>query len=465
MHESETKLVAPQDIKIIPTGSSPASTSEDVKSIKPQPSDAVQPFSLDEAMPLDPRSFPNPPRNGNSQIAATIPNIQHLLASYRINVQYNTIKKKLSIKVPGQSGAPDNADNVAMAYIISLANLNGLPIGQIPSFVESIGDRNQYNPVAAWITCKSWDGIDRLPAFFETLVEHDGYPAELKQKLMYRWMLSAVAAALLAIGFMNRGVLTLQGAQGIGKTKFVYSLVPDAVLREAVVKLDHHLDTASKDSLITAVSHWIVEIGELDSSFKKDIARLKGFLTSDRDKVRRPYARTDSEYPRRTVFIATVNDHDFLPDSTGNSRWWTIPVIKVNYEHGIDMQQLFSQLAIDFGKGEQWWLTQDEESLLEEFNKSHRTVSAIRERVLDAVELDRVNDTNLPAMTATELLRGIGIKHPTNPQSKECATVLREFFGESKRIHGLNKWRVSLKRQEFNSSLDPVITEDDDARF
>jgi hypothetical protein len=31
--------------------------------------------------------------------------------------------------------------------------------------------------------------------------------------------------------------------------------------------------------MTTAITHWIVELGELDSSFKKEIARLKAFLT------------------------------------------------------------------------------------------------------------------------------------------------------------------------------------------
>lgn len=460
MHESETKLVAPQDTKIIPADSSPVSTSENVTSIKPQPSDAVRPFFLDDAERLEVLSFPNQSRSGNSQVLATTPNVIHMLGAYGIVPRYNVIKKKLFITVPGYSGTPDNAANVAMTQILTLATLNGMPTGQIPSIVEAIGDRDPINPVADWIKSKPWDRSDRLPAFYDTLFAREGYPIELKQKLIYRWLLSAVAAALKPSGFMNRGVLTLQGPQGIGKTKFVYSLVPDTILREAVIKLDHHLDAASKDSLITAVSHWIVEIGELDSSFKKDIARLKGFLTSDRDKVRRPYGRADSEYPRRTIFIATVNEHDFLPDPTGNSRWWTIPVIKVNYEHHIDMQQLFAQVAVDFGQGEQWWLKSDEEEMLEDSNKGHRTISAIRERVISAVDLERRNPEGLPAMTATELLREIGIRHPTNTQSKECAVVLREFFGESKRIHGLNKWRVSLKQESLSTRAD-----EDDAKF
>jgi predicted P-loop ATPase len=418
--------------------------------------------SLDNAQRLDPKSFPTQPSFGSNQILATIANIRHLLDAYGIAVRYNTIRKKLSITLPGYSGTPDNADNVALTQIFSLATLNAVATSQLSSYIEVLGDRNQYNPIADWITSTPWDGVDRLQEIYNTLIEREDYPKELKNKLVYRWLLSAVAAALKPNGFKARGVLTLQGPQSIGKTSWINSLVPDPILRENTVKLDHHLDAGNKDSLITAISHWIVEIGELDSSFKKDIARLKGFLTSDRDKVRRPYGKANSEYPRRTVFCATVNDQNFLVDSTGNSRWWTIPVIKVNYEHGINMQQLFAQLAIDFERGAQWWLTGEEEKLLEIQNAGHRAISVIRDRVLDAVDLSKSKETNLPAMTPTQLLREIGISNPSNQQSKECATVLRELFGESRRIQGQNKWRVPIKNLHRSLFPAPVSPPEED---
>jgi putative DNA primase/helicase len=239
-------------------------------------------------------------------------------------------------------------------------------------------------------------------------------------------------------------------------------LIPNEVLRESVLKLDHHLDASNKDSIITAVCHWIVEIGELDSSFKKDIARLKGFLTADRDKVRRPYGKSDSEYPRRTVFCATVNDDYFLVDSTGNSRWWTIPVVAVNYNHRIDMQQVFAQFATYYEAGMTWWLTPEEEAQLELQNKKHRAISVIRERILDALNLDRINESGLSAMTATQVLQSLEIKSPTNAQSKEAASVLRELLGDSKRIQGINKWRIPFKKVEWESANAPLVSDDGD---
>jgi putative DNA primase/helicase len=398
-------------------------------------------FHLDGAQPLDVMSFPNSPRKESSPPAATIPNVAHLLDKYNIQVRYDVIKKKILITLPGHIGTVDNHDNVAMAHIISLASLNGIPIGQVPSFVETVADRNMYNPVANWITSKAWDGKDRLLEIYATVTEQQDYPVHLKEILMYKWLLSAVAAVLKRSGFKARGVLTFQGAQGVGKTSWLRSLVPDELLCEMTVKIDHHLDVSNKDTILGAVTHWLVEIGELDSSFRKDVARLKGFLTSDYDKIRRPYARTESEYQRRTVFFASVNQPDFLVDMTGNSRWWTIPVIEINYKHSIDMQQLFAQLVEDYHQGKQWWLDQHEEALLDSCNREHLTVSAIREGLMELVDLQLVGKEGHPAMSPKEVLERIGYIKPTNVQCKECALILRELFGAHKRINGINKWR------------------------
>lgn len=408
-------------------------------------------FGIDDLLPLDPASFPNLTSKG--KVMATIANVKCLLSSYGITVRYDIIMKKLVIVVPGYSGAPDNADNIALSYINSLASLNGMSTGQVPNYICVIGDRNLVNPVADWITSKPWDGVDRFHQLSDTLVHKEDFPVQFKETLIRKWLISAVAAALKPSGFRNRGVLTLQGTQSLGKSTWISSLIPDLILREKVLKIDHHIDAKNKDTFITAVSHWIVELGELDNTLKNDIAKLKGFLTSDRDKIRHPYGRANSIYPRRTVFAATVNDANFLVDKTGNSRWWTIPVVSVNYNHDIDMQQLFAQMAVEFNADKPWWLTPEEEVILESHNKKYLVSSVIRDRVLDELDLARIDEPNLPAMKPTQLLMHIGIKNPTNPQCKECAAVLREFLGESKEINGFQKWRIPLAKPTYTKPV------------
>ena len=187
---------------------------------------------------------------------------------------------------------------------------------------------------------------------------------------------------------------------------------------------------------------------DLDSSFRKDFARLKGFLTSDSDKVRRPYAPAESEYPRRTVFAATVKDENFLVDHTGNTRWWTLPLTAINYEHGIDMQQVFAQLALDLEKGAQWWLTKEEEKQLEDCNSEHRSNSVLRDKLMGVLDLERVGDAGCEYMSTTDLFEKLGVLSPKNGDAKEMTGILRELLGPSKKVKGAQKWRIPFREPE-----------------
>jgi predicted P-loop ATPase len=361
--------------------------------------------------------------------------------------RYNVISKGMQVNIPGMSGCPDNADNSAITYAMSLAALNGLPTGPVPQYLEAIADKHQFNPVMDYIQSKQWDGTKRINALADTLVTGPDFPETLKKTLVRKWLTSAVAAAAMPSGFRSRGVLSLQGPQSIGKTSWILKFIDDPLVQSQCIKIDHHLDPGNKDSVLTATSHWIVEIGEIDSSFKKDIARLKGFITNDLDKVRPPYGRRDAVRPRRTVFVSTVNHANFLVDDTGNSRWWTIPVISIDYNHDINMQQLWAQVYELFKAGKEWWLTPDEEAELETHNSKHRSVNSIRDLVCSALDL-KVPEAERRSMSASELLRHLDINNPSNGQSRDCGAALRELLGEPRVSQGLNRWKVPLATGE-----------------
>jgi hypothetical protein len=407
------------------------------------PRSRSQKWCLDQ--PLGVANLPHQPTGKGRQAPMTIQNLLHLLDEYGITVRYNVIKKKIDIRIPDHRGTPDNFDTSALTVIENLARMNDLQAGPVTSYLATIGDQNAYNPAAEWITSKPWDGVDRLKAFYDTLTAADDYPKAMKEQLMYRWALSAVAAALMAEGFHSRGVLTLQGDQGLGKTSWIRALVSDLELSRELIKGDQHLDVSDKDTLLTALTHWIVELSELESTMRKDIPRTKAFLTSNCDKLRRPYGAANSNYQRRTVFTATVNDENFLIDPTGNSRFWTIPVVQINYQHGIDMQQLFAQLAVDFHAGEQWWLTPSEDALLQDLNKSHRAASVLRDRVSLRIDSSRVANDNVKALTSTELMHVLGVERPSNGDFKELKGILKEFKVRRVRIQGTEKYKFPFK--------------------
>lgn len=385
---------------------------------------------------LDPSEFPDAPSKEGYTPPVTLENVDHLLAKTGLTARFNVIKKRVVIEWADGRPASEND-------IVSLANLNRMGSQWLAPFIYEIANRNPYNPVAEWIASKAWDGTDRLQALYDTVQTDDEYPPKLKEWLLRRWMLSIVAAATLNRRFHARGVLTLQGPQGIGKTTWITKLMPEGQMRNDFIKRDHHLDAGNKDSIIGAVSHLIVEIGELDSSFRKDVARLKGFLTNDCDKLRPPYAKGEVELDRRTVFAATVNDEQFLVDSTGNTRFWVISVKSLDYQHELDMQQLFAQLKGELDRDAKWWLAAHEEKALDEYNLRHRSVNAIEERVADNVDHDLIGEAG-KFMTPSEVLKAIGVTNPSNRQCKDCGSALRRLIGRPSRIKGRDKWRFPL---------------------
>lgn len=375
-------------------------------------------------------TWPNIGSNG--QPLNTRPNVERLLDNYSISAKYNEISKDVEVLVPGVSSGSDARDNCAVSEILSLAALNRLPMSNIEGHIKTIAVRNTYNPVRDFINQREWDGRSRFADLLNTISTPDDYSRDLLAMLVRRWLLSAVAAAYLEAGFWSKGVLVFQGEQSLGKTAWFKALLPPD--NRNLVKVGATIDPSNKDSVASAISHWLVELGELDATFRKaDIAKLKAFISQDRDDLRRPYDRLESKYQRRTVFFASVNPKHFLADDTGNVRWWTIPVTAVNYEHGIDTQQLWAEVLSWFEAGERWWLDRDEEAMLEVVNEQHGQTDPIEEMILARFDWNSDRLAAYIEMTATDVLLSIGQDRPTKSQATQCGNILRKLTGRDAR--------------------------------
>ena len=390
-------------------------------------------------------------------IKATIPNLLALMNHYGVVVRYDEIKK--DVRMTFKEGNPysvDNNENASIGRLISMMESEELPTRHVEQFLLEIADKSRVNPVKSWITSKAWDGRDRILPLCDTLEEKSGYPCDLKELLVSKWLLSSVAAACHESDrpFMTRGVLVLAGEQYIGKGRWFMSLAP----REWV-KDGHLLDPNNKDLVREAISHWIVELGELESTFRRDIGKIKAFLTKESDQIRIPYARGLSRFPRRTVFGASVNKPDFLIDDTGNTRFWTVPVEKIHHNHDIDTQQLFAQLHVRYRQGEQWWLTAEENKRLEALNEDYKERDEVYDLLMSRADWSKLDDdmTEMAArwLTPTEVLIEVcGIDRPTRAQRNSCAKLLRQLSGmeNGQRFHrGAAKYPVPQKRTMYNA--------------
>lgn len=397
----------------------------------PAPANENVPVAFDAYAPL-------PHVGGGGRPKATIENVAEILRRMRASVRYNVIGKRNEFTIPGESFAIDNAENDALARVESRCAEAGMPTGSLPRIVSYLAGQNQYNPAATWILSRPWDGVSRLQDFYATVTPQevktllDG--RQLHQVLMLRWMLSAVAAAFEPNGVSAHGVLVLQGEQYLGKTKWFKSLVPDdlGLTKEGMI-----LRPDDKDSLKQACSFFLVELGELDATFRKsDISALKSFITNQSDVLRLPYARGESHFARRTVFFGSVNPREFLHDATGNRRYWTIECKAIDHSHQLDMQQIFAEVHALYQAGERHYLTPEEHAALNASNEAFQALDPIEERL--HAKLDwTAPQAEWTWRTATEILMQTGIDKPTRDDASKAGAALRKLNGgQGKRSNG-----------------------------
>lgn len=326
--------------------------------------------------------------------------------------------------------APLNLPTYIIDYL-KAANVKGATKGAVCDGLDLISDEGRFNPVAAYFAALSWDGVDKLSDVYAMLGASDWLSCVLIEK----WLIQCVAMAHnKSFGaFGAAGVLTLQGAQNIGKTSFFREIVPLEL--RGYFKSGASIDLKRTDTVIQATSFWITELGELERTTWRDQGGLKAFLTQDVDQYRTPYDRKAVTYPRRTSFCATVNDSEFLVDDTGNRRFWSVPV------ETIDLSTLF--LLSEEWRGQLWAqaktlyetdnssfrLTREEHDALEQRNAGH-----MKQMEFEG-EIQLLLDYGLPEdkwsyVRPAELAIGV----QKGASSVAIGRVLRQWSKQDKRI-------------------------------
>ncbi len=400
------------------------------------------PATIEQMDAFDIINAPYPDENEKTfNRKSTIANVAELLRRLNITVRYNVISKEEETLIPGRAFSLDNQGNASLAHITSWCARVRIPSDNLGGYLTAIADANPYNPVATWITSEEWDGVSRIHELFGTIVAH-GEDQTLKEVLIRTWLVSAVAAVFEPNGVSAHGVLVLQGPQALGKTAWFKRLVPRHL---EVIADGMSLRPDDKDSVFQVISKWLVELGELDATFRRsDLAQLKAFLTKDKDVLRRAYAKRDSNYARRTVFFGSVNEVDFLKDPTGNRRFWTIECERIDYRHNIDMQQLWAEVYELYRAGEAWILPPDVLALLNTHNEQFEEVCSIEEQIRSQYLWESPVRYKL---TASEVCLEIGIPQPSNGDCKRAGAALRKTTGEQpKKQHGLLKFNVPPHR-------------------
>ena len=209
-----------------------------------------------------------------------------------------------------------------------------IPEQRIKSAIQYAAGKNKYCPIRRYLdSCsahaiphKDWDRIGEV--FL-------GNKHQLATLAMQRMMIGAVARAYNP-GCSMSWLPILVGAQGVGKSMFSRSLVPEKLFAEVSTPLE----TLMKEQYRLHVA-WLLELPEIDHFFQsRNIENFKNLITTRCDEVRRPYASLPERLLRRFVMIGTTNRNQFLVDSTGNRRF--VP-LEIGANFLIPWQQLAAE--------------------------------------------------------------------------------------------------------------------------
>lgn len=326
--------------------------------------------------------------------ALTIESFSEWLEQENISIRLDEIghKTEISGRLNKEYDAETLNGNLHIILHDELKQLFSCGTGStlVSDLLNVIAGMNRYNPVLSMLEqAPPWDGKDRMPDIYSIL--NLDQEDELSRTLLHKWLWQSLALAgnRLEDAFGADGLLVLSGPQGVGKTSFVRAMG----VKPELVKCGQYIDSKDKDTTRRVTSCWICELGEIETTLRSDIERLKAFITAEIDEYRLPYGRADVRLARRTSLIATCNSEKFLIDPTGSRRFWTVPVTAIDLDAlaRFDALQMWKQIEFEISGNRQCFrLTREEQATLAKRNTAHekplKSQAEIEDILADAIE-------------------------------------------------------------------------------
>lgn len=199
----------------------------------------------------------------------------------------------------------------------------------LSSALSEVFMKNRYNPIIDYLKSLEWDGTERIETLFIDLLKADD--TDLNRAMTRKWMIAAVKRCIIP-GSKFDPMIVLQGSGGIGKSTICERLSRGFYSTISLDEIDNVKDLVAKMNRT-----WIGIIDEMDSFRKKDMNKIKSFLSETENTVRTAYARNPRPFKRHCVFIGSTNDDTFLRDYTSpvERRFWIIKCNKTKMDSAI----------------------------------------------------------------------------------------------------------------------------------
>ncbi|WAW14413.1 VapE domain-containing protein [Peptostreptococcus equinus] len=353
--------------------------------------------------------------NENGTILHIIENVKAILDSMGYVMGYDVVKGEMTTTNMIYEKGLDHLMTHIYSYCREIGfNINDKILGL---YVLNIALDNKFNPFKDYLEkCESvrYKGeIDKLIKTLEYDIPFSEVHDYKKIEELYNTMIKKWLISVVAINYNDNlmddsskaveGTLVLKGEQGIGKTTWLRNLVPKGFFKEGGTLTD------SKDNKMETYKYIIVELGELETTTRKQASGfLKNELTRTSIEYRPPYGKSVIKFARHTIFCGSVNEDSFLKDSTGNRRFWVVPVKDINLNNDVDIDKLWSEVVGLYKAGNKWFLTKEERELLDELNNEYIGLSPIGMEIRNTFDFNKPKDSwrYVEPSTVYEIIRG-----------------------------------------------------------
>jgi predicted P-loop ATPase len=331
-------------------------------------------------------------------------------------------------------------------------------------FIESEIVSKDYNPFLEYFeNLEPWDGkTDYIEQLSKTVTTFD---ADHFRSTLQRFFVGALEC-LLEEDAVNDVCLVFQSEQGIGKTRWMRSLLPKKFQSEYLY--EGNIDTKNKDHTMYLSQYWFIHLDELETLKSNDISAIKSFITRQRISVRKAFGRYKTNFIRRASFLGSVNDDKFLTDITGNRRWLVFKTTNIDYEHEVEIDKLWAQVYHLWQSGFKHWFDITEIKVINKINEEFRSMNLEEEMLLQHYEFDYPESGKGEYLGSFEVLSQFGKDNGhimSKLNSKNMGRALAKHSKDKKRRQGVSKYYVVWKGLDLNKDTNPKERDEEAAEI
>jgi len=192
--------------------------------------------------------------------------------------------------------------------------------------VMSLALENCFDPVLDMLDAAQaeWDGVERLDEWVVTYLGCEDTP--LNRAIGSKVLIAAVHRARNP-GCKFDCITVLEGEEGTNKSMAIRVLAGDDNFSDQSI-----LGARDKEVQEQLCGVWMHENADLAGMRRAEVEHVKAFASRQVDRARPAYGRVTERRPRRSIDWGTTNNSEYLQSQTGNRRFWTLAVGRIDID-------------------------------------------------------------------------------------------------------------------------------------